>query len=361
MPRFLTYLSQQLRLTSRGTASRPVSRAAAEPAPRVFDLAELEDRILLSAAPVPLEVKAEKVEAPNPANATGDNSAGTFALVAAPTSDANTDAPPAQTVAATPPTAQLRRELVTLDAGVENVQRLLAQLLAQDDPVPQLEVVLLDTHQENAGLEPAPATGGGDSASALSSAVFDPTTGRLNIYGNAGDNTVQESFTPDGFLSVTLDGLTRSAQPFSPFYDPALAGASASTLRAIVMSGGGGHDSLTLGNQSLDGGLTIQTDGDLIVAGSVRVTERFLAEAATIELAGSITAPGSLVTLHGTSATLVAGSIDVTAVPGGVGGRAELLGPRMALRRLRHHRCVGRFRRRQRPGRRRLSGPQPRH
>ena len=188
---------------------------------------------------------------------------------------------------------------------------MLADLLSQEDPAQRLEVALLDAPHEVVD--------------------FDAVSGQLTIRGDAGDNAVHESFTADGFLTITLDGVTRSSQSLSPFYDPALAGASSTTLRSIVMSGAGGQDSLTLGDQSLDRGLTIQTDGDLIVAGSIRVAERFLAEAATIELVGSIIVPSGHVTLHSTSATLVTGLLDVSAMPDGVGGRAELLGPCVAL------------------------------
>ena len=97
------------------------------------------------------------------------------------------------------------------------------------------------------------------------------------------------------------------------------------------MAGAGGQDWLTLGDQSLDGSLQIQTDGVLIVAGSVRVADEFQAEAAAIGLVGSIIAPDGHVALHSTSATLVEGSIDVSSIAGGVGGRVELLGPCVAL------------------------------
>ncbi len=315
MPRFLTYLSEHLLLSRHRTASRPGGRGTTAPAPRVFDLAELEDRILISAAPVPLEVTAGKVEAPESANSSGDGTAGRLTLVAAPTSDTHTQTK-AQPAAA--PTAaeeardtQLQRDLVVLDANAANIQQMLADLLSQEDPNQPLDVALLDAPHEMVD--------------------FDAVSGQLTIHGDARDNAVHQSFTADGLLTITLDGVTRSAQPLSPFYDPALAGASSTTLRSIVMSGSGGQDSLTLGDQSLDGSLTIQTDGDLVVAGSIRVAERFLAEAATIELVGSIVAPSGHVTLHSTWATLVTGLLDVSALPDGMGGRAELLGPCVAV------------------------------
>src|SRR5687767_15637533 len=46
---------------------------------------------------------------------------------------------------------------------------------------------------------------------------------------------------------------------------------------------------------------------------------------------GSVTAHGGYVSLHSASETLVRGSIDVSAAPGGVGGRVEVLGPVVAL------------------------------
>ena len=315
MPRFLTYLSEHLLLSRHRTASRPGGRGTTAPAPRVFDLAELEDRILISAAPVPLEVTAGKVEAPESANSSGDGTAGRLTLVAAPISDTHSQT---KTQPAAAPTAaegardtQLQRDLVVLDANAANIQQMLADLLSQEDPTQPLDVALLDAPHEIVD--------------------FDSVSGQLTVHGDARDNAVHQSFTADGFLTITLDGVTRSAQPLSPFYDPALAGASSTTLRSIVMSGSGGQDSLTLGDQSLDGGLTVQTDGDLVVAGSIRVAERFLAEAATIELVGSIVAPSGHVTLHSTWATLVTGLLDVSALPDGMGGRVELLGPCVAV------------------------------
>ena len=211
MQRLLTFLSRRLLPSGQPAQTRPGRCVATQRAPRVFDLAELEDRILLSAAPVPLEVTAEKVDAVNAVDSAADAAAGTLAPAAAPTSDANTNSPTAgtDTAAAAPGDAQLRRELMVLDTQVENIQQLLADLLSQEDPAGQLEVVLLDARQDGVELGPTPMMMTADSTAlaeaptfAASSVAFDPIFSRVTIQGDAGDNTAQPvihcRWIPDG-------------------------------------------------------------------------------------------------------------------------------------------------------------------
>ena len=95
---------------------------------------------------------------------------------------------------------QLLRDLVVLDANAEIIQQMLADLLSQEDPTQPFEVALLDAPHEVV--------------------AFDAVSGQLTIRGDAGDNAVHESFTADGFLTITLDGVTRSSQSLSPFHEP---------------------------------------------------------------------------------------------------------------------------------------------
>ena len=76
--------------------------------------------------------------------------------------------------------------------------------------------------------------------------LFDAPSGIVVLHGDAGDNAIQESLSPGGFLELTLDGQRRSSDPASAFFDQALAGAGASTLAALWFDGGGGSDTLTL-------------------------------------------------------------------------------------------------------------------
>jgi hypothetical protein len=163
------------------------------------------------------------------------------------------------------------------------------------------------------------------------SVIFDPVAGLLTIRGDSADNQVRQGLTADGFLVVTIDGESRSARPDAPLYDASLAGATRDNLRRIVLFGGGGDDHLVMADQRLADSLEVESDGDLKIVGSLQVGRYFQANAKTIEVAGSIVVPSGVVRLLSTTATLVTGTIDVAAGEGGVGGRAEILGPVVAL------------------------------
>ncbi|MCU0961563.1 MAG: hypothetical protein MUF48_15815, partial [Pirellulaceae bacterium] len=254
----------------------------------MFDLAELEDRILLSAAPLPADVDVEQVAALDAVHLAADGSSGPCASWA--------DAPHQPD----------------------------AEPLVVDAPAASTSDALLPSHAADTAAQP-------HAADTQLAATFDAESGLLTILGTPADDGVDQSFTPDGFLVLRIGDAARSAQPLSTFYDPALAGATQSTLQAIVMLGQGGQDSLTLSDQSLDHGLVIHTDSDLVVAGAVRVGHGFHAEAATIEVGGSVTAHGGHVALHSTVHTVVDGLIDVSSEAGGRGGRIEIWGPTVLL------------------------------
>ncbi|MEX2138898.1 MAG: tandem-95 repeat protein [Pirellulales bacterium] len=201
--------------------------------------------------------------------------------------------------------------------------------LEVDKTIDNLAIVL--TSGASVSLSNDVDTGHEVLASTFSTVVFDVTSGQLTIYGDAGDNVVREWLTADGFLEVSIDGVTHSARPDSAWYDPLLGGATWSTLSEVVMLGRGGNDLLVIADQTLDDGLIIDSDGALLVEGSVHVGQGFHASATAIDVTGSVTAHGGYVSIHSASETLVRGSIDVSAAPGGVGGRIEVLGPVVAL------------------------------
>src|SRR5262249_6626952 len=71
---------------------------------------------------------------------------------------------------------------------------------------------------------------------------------------------------------------------------PALAGATAATLRAIQVIGGGtGRDALVLDSQKLAGRLRVRSDGDIVVGGSVTVGALSLV-GANVTITGKVSA-----------------------------------------------------------------------
>src|SRR5260370_21895136 len=71
------------------------------------------------------------------------------------------------------------------------------------------------------------------------SLLFDPLAGVLSIRPDAGDNTVRQAFTANGFLEVTLGGQHLCNDPASACFAQALAGATASSLRGSRFDGRG--------------------------------------------------------------------------------------------------------------------------
>jgi hypothetical protein len=110
------------------------------------------------------------------------------------------------------------------------------------------------------------------------SLLFDAPHGTVVLHGDAGDNTLRESLSPNGFLELTLDGQRHSSDPNSAFFDQALAGAGAGTLAGLGFDGGGGRDTLILGSQQLPGSFRVNAAGvtvvseDVTAAGPVAIT-----------------------------------------------------------------------------------------
>jgi hypothetical protein len=122
--------------------------------------------------------------------------------------------------------------------------------------------------------------------------LFDAPGGIVVLHGDAADNAIQETLSPGGFLELTLDGQRHSSDPTSAFFDKALSGASAGTLAGLWFDGGGGHDTLTLGNQQLAGGLRVNAAGATVVnegvvaAGRIDVTARLFVNTGQLQASG---------------------------------------------------------------------------
>ena len=210
MQRLLTFLSRHLLPSGHPAQTRPGRYVATQRAPRLFDLAELEDRILLSAAPIPLEVTAEKVDAVNAVDSAADAAAGTLAPAAAPTSDANTNSPTAgtDTRAAAPASAVAARADGARHPGGEH------PAIADGPPVARgssWATGSRSTRCPPGQSRPRPHADDDDDRKyrpgrgadlRRSSVAFDPIFSQLTIRGDAGDNAAQpvihSRWVPDG-------------------------------------------------------------------------------------------------------------------------------------------------------------------
>jgi hypothetical protein len=118
------------------------------------------------------------------------------------------------------------------------------------------------------------------------------------LLGDGGGNTVRQTLSSAGFLEVAVDGLLHSSDPAAAAFDPALAGATATTLAGIRFNGSG-PDTLILGSQQLAGGLTVVSGANLTVDGVVH--------------GSAITLAGSEWVMVEAGGLLDAGRIDVAA------------------------------------------------
>src|SRR5216683_1554479 len=134
----------------------------------------------------------------------------------------------------------------------------------------------------------------GAGSSGLGSVSFDVSTGQLAIRADAGEQTVREAVSADGFVDVTLDGQGHSSNPRSVSFDSALSGATAATV-AGVRYDGGSHDTLILGSQHLAGGFTVQAAGATVVTENVVAAGPLAIQAANITVSGAL--QGSTVSL----------------------------------------------------------------
>jgi hypothetical protein len=159
--------------------------------------------------------------------------------------------------------------------------------------------------------------------------LWDAAAGDLYLRAGAGDHIVRETVNAAGFLEVAFDGQRHSSDPNSAFFDPALAGAG--TLTGIRFDGGSGHDTLTLGSQTLAGGLTVLSDADVLTQ-DVTAAGPLTIQAPTITVGGTLHASG--VTLDGSdrvtveaAGLLAAGRIDVSAGTFVNTGQVHAVGP----------------------------------
>jgi hypothetical protein len=131
--------------------------------------------------------------------------------------------------------------------------------------------------------------------------AFDRLTGVLHIRANGADQTIRETVTPAGFVEVTMEGGQRhSADPASDAFDPALTGATSSTLAGLWLENGGARETLNLGSQQLAGGLFVH-------AGDAQVSTQDVSLGGPMAIQGSaITVSGSL---HSSMITLAASGL----------------------------------------------------
>jgi hypothetical protein len=165
--------------------------------------------------------------------------------------------------------------------------------------------------------------------SVTSSIGFDRSTGNLTIFGDAGNNTVQEWISDAGYLQLMLDGHAKSSDPRSAFFDSRLQGATRYTLRHINFDGGEGRDTLLVGNQSVDS-LEIAADDDILINGNAIIATGSLdVSADTITTTGSLT--GSNISLNSRDALKLDSGTKITSQDGDKGGTVHLLGKEVSL------------------------------
>jgi hypothetical protein len=161
-----------------------------------------------------------------------------------------------------------------------------------------------------------------------SSIGFDRSTGKLSIFGDAGNNTVQEWISDDGYLQLMLDGQTKSSDPRSAFFDSRLQGATRETLTRINFDGGEGRDTLLVGNQNL-ARLGITADDDVLINGNAIASGSLDVSADTITTTGSLM--GSEVNLNSRDALKLESGSKITSQDGDKGGTVHLLGKEVSL------------------------------
>jgi hypothetical protein len=153
---------------------------------------------------------------------------------------------------------------------------------------------------------------------ASNGAAFDPWSGTLRIRGDGTGHTMQEAFTPSGFLELTLDGQPHSSDPASAAFDPLLIGATAGRVTGIQLDGGS-QDTLIVGSQQLANGLTVTAPGATLVTQDVSVGGPLVIRAGDITVHGTLR--GSAVTLAATDWVNIEDTGRVVAESGGTGSR----------------------------------------
>jgi len=178
---------------------------------------------------------------------------------------------------------------------------------------------------EHAGSSPGLLAGGHPSSAPLavdhtraqstSEESFDASSGQLVIRPAAGEQTVREAITADGFLDVTMAGQKHSSNPRSASFDRALAGATGATLAGIRFAGGG-QDTLILGSQQVAGGMTIQATGATVVTETVATAGPLAIQAANVTVNGALRGSGVSLAASGWVIVNAAGRIDAVPAQG---------------------------------------------
>jgi hypothetical protein len=148
--------------------------------------------------------------------------------------------------------------------------------------------------------------------------------GQLGIRA-AGDHTVREALSGDGFVNVTLDGQLHSSNPRSASFDSALAGATTSTVSGIRFEASG-QDTLILGSQHPAGGLTVQASGATVVTQEVNTASNLNIQASNITIRGALR--GSSIGLAASGWVTVEATGRIDAAQPAAGGRIDIAADR---------------------------------
>jgi hypothetical protein len=149
---------------------------------------------------------------------------------------------------------------------------------------------------------------------------FNAATGQLTIRVDRRDHGIAETIAPTGFLEVTLGSQRHDSDPASSFFDPNLAGASATTVRTISEGGDGGHATLMLGSQAVPGAFSVQAEGPVTVTGHVAAGASLAITAPAITVGRTLQAPTVDLTVAGKV------RVDQGAAIQADGGRVHLAG-----------------------------------
>jgi hypothetical protein len=120
------------------------------------------------------------------------------------------------------------------------------------------------------------------------SAQFQSAAGLLTLHGTSVTHDASVSLTAGGYVELSVAGQQFSSNPAATDYDSALAGATAQTLQAIQLDGNAGADHLVIGNLSVAGGLSLQTDGLLDIQGHVSAGGLVQLSGHALQLSGQV-------------------------------------------------------------------------
>ena len=121
---------------------------------------------------------------------------------------------------------------------------------------------------------------------------FQSVGGLLTLHGDSANHTVSVSLSSTGFVQLNIGGQQSSSDPRATDYNPALAGATGQTLKAIQLSGSPGQDQLVLGNLTVSGGLSVASDGVLDVQGQISAAGSIQLSSPAVRLSGQVRADG---------------------------------------------------------------------